>query len=281
MRKSLKKIIPKAIGHYINTLALVAPDAAARKAFGIFSKPRQGKVGEHHKGFMDPSRDIKLKVGNINLQTYKWPAAGKTILLIHGWESHTHRWKVLAEKLHLEGYNIVAFDAPGHGYSEGERLYVPIYAEAVHKMIEIYNPEILISHSIGALTAIYSQSKNPSEKIKKMVVLGSPDKLENILADFQRVLGLNKRVLGILDQYFQKRFGFKTDEFSASLFAKKLSIPALIIHDKDDKITSVEGSRSIHKNWKNSKYIETEGLNHSLYSDDVNNEIVSFLKEAE
>lgn len=279
MRESLKRFVPKAIGKYINTLSFIAPDRAAHRAFALFSKPRQGKVGDHHKDFMDPSRDRTITVENLKLQTYRWAGSGKTILLIHGWESHTHRWKVLVEQLHKQNYNIIAFDAPAHGYSDGDRLYVPIYEKALQEMIEIYNPEFLIGHSIGALTAIYNQSLHPSADIKKLVILGPPDQLETIIADYQQILGLDKRVLDILDAYFQKNFGFKTKEFSASAFAQKLDVHGLIIHDKNDKITSVEGSRNIHKNWNKSKLIETEGLNHSLYSDFVNDEIIKFLKE--
>ena len=48
MNKLVKKILPKAIGFYINALALVNPKASARKAFKVFSKPRRGRIGAHH-----------------------------------------------------------------------------------------------------------------------------------------------------------------------------------------------------------------------------------------
>lgn len=279
MRESLKQVIPKAIGQYLNTVSILAPSIAADNAFTLFSKPRKGKVGEHHKDFLDSARDTVIKLNDLSLQTYNWPAKGKTVLLVHGWESHTHRWRILVEELLKSDFNVVAFDAPAHGYSHGEHLYVPLYEDALQKIIEYYHPDILIGHSVGGLTAIYNQSIHSSPEIKKMVILGSPDKLENILIDFQNILGLHPRVLKALDLYFQKRFNFKTKDFSGSAFAKDLKVPGLLIHDKNDSITPISGSRAINKNWKNSKLIETEGLNHSLYDDDVNKKILAFITD--
>ncbi len=279
MRESLKQILPKAIGQYLNTVSIVAPSIAATNAFTIFSKPRKGKVSEHHKDFLDSAKDQIIQHNDLSLQTYNWPGKGKTVLLVHGWESHTHRWKILVQELLKSDYNIVAFDAPAHGYSHGERLYVPLYEAALQKVIEHYHPDILIAHSVGGLTAIYNQSINPSTEIKKMVILGPPDKLENILLDFKNILGLHPRVLKALDYYFQRRFNFKTEDFSGSAFAKSLKVPGLLIHDKNDSITPVSGSRAINKNWKNSELIETEGLNHSLYDTGVNQKILAFIAD--
>ena len=279
MRESLKRFLPLAIGKYINFLAMVAPRASARKAFNVFSKPRRGKIGEHHTDFLNPARKDRLPFKNFELQTYHWPGPGKTVLLVHGWESHSHRYKALINRLNQAGYNIYTFDAPGHGYSSGKNLYVPLYEEALRLVKKTYRPAYIIAHSVGAMTAIYNAYKNPSDFVEKIVILGAPDKLEDLLSDYQKIIHMSDRGMNVLNTYFVRRFGFDKKDFSSSAFAKAINVPALIIHDKADSITRAAGSENIHKNWKNSRLLLTEGLTHSLYSEEVNDAILDFLAE--
>ena len=279
MNTFLKKALPKAIGSSINVLAIFSPKTAAKQAFKVFSKPRRGKIGPHHEEFLNPNLEPKISVEEHHIQPYKWPGTGKTILLVHGWESHSHRWKEMIIRLQQENYNIIAFDAPAHGYSSGKYFYVPLYHQALNKMLETYHPDYLIGHSMGGMTVLYNQSQEQGIKTNKLVILGAPDTLESILSDYQKILGLSNRALAALDRYFQHTFNFKTVEFSSSAFAKKIKVPTLIIHDKEDTITPFSGSQAIHEALEESEFVETEGLNHSLYDIQVNEKIVKFLDQ--
>jgi len=279
LKKLLIKLLPKIIGTQINTMSLWSKKAAARKAFLIFCTPRGGRIKEDQKEFLDAARDKRLKVNDtITVQTYKWEGSGPTILLIHGWESNTHRWWQLIEILQHHKYNIISFDAPAHGNSTGKILNVPLYSESLEIVTKHYKPSIHIGHSIGALTTIFHYYKYQPEHIKKLASLGAPSELSEIMKDYQKILSMNNIVMRGIDTLIQQRFGFTINDFSGYNFAKYIKIPGLIIHDIYDKITPVEASRGIHKNWKNSTYIETSGLGHSLYQDEVRNHIIDFIK---
>ncbi len=279
MQKLYKTILAKSIGLYVNALAYISPKIAAGEAFKVFSKPRRGKIGPHHQGFLDSNIEPKLRVDNLEIQPYKWSGTGKTIILVHGWESHSHRWKEIIKRLQQEDYNIIAFDAPAHGYSSGKYLYVPIYSKVLDQIIEVYKPSVLIGHSMGGMTVLYNQAQDTAQNMEKLVILGAPDKLESLVDQYQNILNLNKKAMMALEEFFQRRFNFRTKDFSSSAFAKKIQIPTLLIHDKEDTITPASGSRAIHKALENSEYMETEGLNHSLYDDAVNDKISTFLSK--
>ncbi len=279
MQKLLKKLLAASIGTYINGLAFVSPRTAARKAFRVFSKPRQGKIGPHHQEFLDSNLEPKIEIEGISIQPYKWHGEGKTIVLVHGWESHSHRWKEMILRLQQEDYNIVAFDAPGHGYSGGKYLYVPLYNRILNEITRIYKPSYIIGHSIGAMTVLFNQSQVEQTDVEKLVILGPPDQLQSILDQYRDILGLNSRAVKALENFFLQRFNFKTEEFSSSAFAKNIHTPTLLIHDVEDRITPVTGSRAIHEVLKNSEYIETQGLNHSLYDREVNEKIINYLSK--
>jgi len=261
-------------------MSLWSKKAAARKAFLVFCTPRGGRIKEGQKAFLNAAKEKQLKVNDtVTVQTYHWKGKGPTVLLIHGWESNAHRWWRLIEVLQKHQYNIITFDAPAHGNSSGKILNVPLYTESLEIVSQHYKPSFHIGHSVGALTTIFHYYKHQPEYIKKLVSLGAPSELSEIMKDYQAILSMKNIVMKGIDQLVQQRFGFSIDEFSGYTFAKSIDVPGLIIHDIYDKITPVEASRGIHENWKNSIYIETSGLGHSLYQDEVRNHIIEFIKQ--
>ena len=278
MKKQIDKILPFAYGQYFNAYSLIAPKKVAEDAFHVFATVRKGRVRPDQAPYLDAAKLTIEKVAGHKIQSYHWPGNKETVLLVHGWESNTFRWRNLIKKLKEADFNIIAFDAPSHGYSSGKHLYVPLYEEAVNYMVKKYNPKHLIGHSVGGMTIIYNQYKNPSDQVEKMVTIGSPSEFQEIVWQFQDILKFNNRVMKHLDRYVHNRFGFKIDEFSSSKFAQSISKKGLLFHDKHDKIAPYHASVAVNKNWENSTLVSTEGLGHSMHQDDVNNQIVSFLE---
>ena len=129
MKKILIKLLPKILGTHINALSIWSKRAAARRAFLVFCTPRGGRIKENQKELLDAAKDKIITISDaVKIQTYKWEGTGPTILLIHGWESNSHRWYKLIEALQKESYTIIAFDAPAHGNSSGKILNVPLYS---------------------------------------------------------------------------------------------------------------------------------------------------------
>ncbi|MEC7263016.1 MAG: alpha/beta hydrolase [Bacteroidota bacterium] len=278
MKKLLTKIMPLAYGQYYNVYTLVAPKKAADSAFHLFCTVRKGKVLPQQADYLDGAKLAVEEVAEHKIQSYHWPGNKETVLLVHGWESNTFRWRNLIKKLREADFNIIAFDAPSHGYSTGKHLYVPLYEIAVNHMVKKYNPKHLIGHSVGGMTIIYNQYKNPSPVVEKMVTIGSPSEFHEIMQHFQNILKFNDRVMKELDAYVLNRFGFRINEFSTSKFARSISKKGLLFHDKWDQITPYHASVAVSKNWEGSTLISTEGLGHSMHQDDVNDQIISFLE---
>ena len=279
MKKLLNKIIPIAYGKYYNFMVLFLPKQTAKKAFYLFCTTRKGRVGAHQKAYLENAKKEQLTIANHSIQTYHWDGTKETVVLVHGWESNTFRWRNLIEKLKEANYNIIAFDAPGHGYSSGKHLYVPLYAEVLQTMIEKHNPKHIIGHSLGGMTVLYNSYKNNNKEVDKIVTIGSPSEFYILMNTYQNILKFNARVLKALENYIKERFGFYVKEFSTAAFVQTNTKKGLLFHDRLDKIAPYEGSENVHKNWKNSTFITTKGLGHSMHQEHVNNQILRFLKE--
>lgn len=275
----LKKIIPKLYGLYFNLFVWFQPNKVAQKAFEVFATVRKGSVLPNQKQYLDSAKLEVLNVGENQIQLYNWPGDKETVLLVHGWESNTWRWHKLIEKLQKAHYNIIAFDAPAHGYSTGKLLYVPLYAEALQAILLKYKPKVVIGHSVGGMTVLYNEYKNPNAFIDKIVTIGSPSEFHEILTHYKSLLGLNKKVMKTLESYIYTRFGFTSKEFSSARFVANNSKKGLLFHDRLDKITPYHASVDVHKHWKGSKLISTEGFGHSMHQDEVNDKIITFLEQ--
>ncbi len=278
MKKLVNRILALAYGAYFNILALFSKKLAGEKAVTLFSSPRKGKVLPIQASFLTKAEDIKIEVGGKQIQTYFWAGTKETVLLLHGWESNSFRWRNLISFLSDANFAIVAFDAPAHGNSSGGIFNVPLYAECAQHIVKHYKPTFIIGHSVGGMTALYRQYIYPHNSIQKIVTIGSPSELSELMEYYQNLLGFNNHVLSALNDYFQAHFGFGIRDFSSSQFVQKIQIEGLLIHDIEDEITPYHNSEKVHANWKNSKLISTRGLGHSMHQDYVNNQIIDFLK---
>ncbi|MGX1929773.1 alpha/beta hydrolase [Flagellimonas sp. 2504JD4-2] len=277
MKKLLTKILPLAYGQYFNVYSLFTPKKAAHKAFNLFCTVRKGKVQPQQADYLEKAKNGIEQIAKHQLQSYHWPGTKETVLLVHGWESNTFRWRNLIQKLQEADFNIMAFDAPSHGHSSGKLLYVPLYEEVLHHMIKKYNPKYLVGHSVGGMTLMYNEYKNPNPDVEKLVTIGSPSEFHEIMEHFQHILKFGDRFMGILDEYIHNRFGFRIHEFSTSKFAQSNTKKGLLFHDRLDAVAPYHASEQVHAVWKGSKLVSTEGLGHSMHQEQINNEIIDFL----
>lgn len=275
--KIIQKFLPKLMGFRLMALYKIKPEKAVYKAFKLFCTPRGSFVKPHQKDFLNAHKSEQLLFKKIKIQTYRWEGSGPKVLLLHGWDSHTFRWKDLIKHLRSKGFDIMAFDAPAHGNSEGNLLSVPIYNEVLNEILKIFKPEILIGHSMGGMTAVYNQHKFRDSNIKKMVLLGAPSDLKRIMDGFQKILGLSYKFMNATEKYFRQRYGYRFEEFNSKDFAKDLKIPCLIIHDKYDKIVPCKEAYDINIALKNSELMITEGAGHSLHKSKIYKRILNFL----
>jgi len=84
-----------------------------------------------------------------------------------------------------------------------------------------------------------------------------------------------------LEQYYLTQFNVKIREFSAHLYASKINTKGMIVHDIEDDVVLFSEAKKIAQSWKNSVFIETKGLGHSMHSEDLYEKVSAFLFESE
>lgn len=279
MKDFFQKAIPKLYGFYFNVLNVFSKEKAAQVALDVFSTPRRGRVLEHQKEFLNTARQQRIATDECLFMLYHWKGNGPTILLNHGWESNAFRWKYLFEDLKKLDLNIIAIDGPAHGNSSGKLFTAIKYSKLIKSTIELYEPEIIISHSVGAMATVYNEFHNPSPSLKKLVLLGSPNSLEVIMQGYQKLVNFNSGVYKGLNDLLKTTFGYYIQDFNTADFAVNIKAQTLLLHEVKDRIVPSSASKAIVKKMHNATFIETKTGGHSLHTPENTAHIISFLEK--
>lgn len=254
----------------MNILAVIAPRRAGRLGFELFCYPFRTKINSFQREFLESADRFTIPSKGEVIQAYRWGNGPKNILFLHGWQSHTYRWKRYIESLDKNEYTIYSIDAPAHGLSTGKFMTVPIYCEAIRRMIsQIGKIHTVVSHSLGSFTAIYTFYERPDLVPEKLVTMACPGEAREFFDFYQSKLGLTQRCLDLTIASFKEEVKQIPDFYSAPSFAEHLTIPGLIIHDEEDTEAPVKHSKAIHRRWKNTTLYITKGFGHNLRSNEI------------
>jgi triacylglycerol esterase/lipase EstA (alpha/beta hydrolase family) len=278
MKKTFYFLLTKSVGTYINLLMYLFPKKAIQIAHGHFSEPKKGKITVVNLPKTLQSATLETIVNNEDtIQIYIWKGNENIIMLIHGWESNSSRWKKMLPYLIQSGSTVIAIDGPGQGLSNGKEFTVPKYAEFIDIVAKKYSPQYLIGHSMGGQTSLYYQYKYNNPTIQKMVILGAPSDFTIILANFISLLSLNKKVTKSLENKYTKVLDLDLKEFISKQFVSTIEVKGLLAHDIDDTVVLFSEGKKIADAWKDVQFEQTKGLGHKLHYADLYEKVSKFL----
>ncbi|MCU4189072.1 alpha/beta hydrolase [Flavobacterium sp. HXWNR29] len=281
--KSVQSIeIPKIILFIAKFLSVFSSKLTTLFAAKLFTTPIKHKIPKREHAMEHESAQKTITISEINKEivVYEYGKSDKKILLVHGWSGRGTQLVKIADELLKNGFMTISFDAPAHGKSKGNSSIMIEFIASILEIEKQYGPfEFAIGHSLGGMSVLNAIKQNL--KIKKAVIIGSGDIIQDIIDDFINKLRLNPEYGIKLRNHFEAKFGGKMDDYSAYKAAEKTEIPVLIIHDKDDHDVSVKAAYNIQKHLKNSEIMITESLGHRkiLGNDDVIKKIIEFLKQ--
>jgi len=276
---TLKKI--RRVGKMLNALALVSPALAGKVAFQFFCTPRRLPVREKDAALLASAEQGFLVYQKQKISTYSWRSEqpdAKSVLLLHGWESNSARWRKYIRGLRAAGFTVHAIDAPASGNSHGKRLNVILYSNVVMEFIaKNGSPNVIIGHSLGGAAAVMSTTLLAAAQPEKMVLLGVFAESTRVIQDFGQVLGVNPGVITAIYKEIEKRSGAPIEAYSvAQKTLQLLGVKGLVVHDTNDDVAPVAEGRMVAKTW-GASFFQTEGFGHRLQDKSVVTAVVDFV----
>lgn len=277
--KSVQSIeIPKIILFIAKFLSVFSSKLTTLFAAKLFTTPIKHKIPKREHAMEHESAQKTITISEINKEivVYEYGKSDKKILLVHGWSGRGTQLVKIADELLKNGFMTISFDAPAHGKSKGNSSIMIEFIASILEIEKQYGPfEFAIGHSLGGMSVLNAIKQNL--KIKKAVIIGSGDIIQDIIDDFISKLRLNPEYGIKLRNHFEAKFGGKMDDYSAYKAAEKTEVPVFVIHDKDDDDVSVKAAYNIQKHLKQSEIMITEGLGHRKILGDEN--VIQKVKE--
>jgi len=255
--------IPKVILRTTKFISFISPKLTTLFTAKLFTTPIKHKTPKRELAMDSSSVQKILTIPAINKQVvvYEYGQSQKKILLVHGWSGRGTQLVKIADELLKEGYTTVSFDAPGHGKSPGSNSIMVDFIATIHEIDKVYGPfKAAIGHSLGGMSIMNAIKQG--FKINKAAIIGSGDIVQDIIDDFIQKLALPSIYATRLRKHFEKKYGGNMDDYSAYKAAKEITIPILVVHDKQDDEVPVKAAEHIYKYLANGQIMLTEGLGH-------------------
>lgn len=274
--------IPNIILITAKLLEVISTKLVTKLAAKLFTRPIKYKIPKREFHMDNESVQQLVLVPSIKkeIMVYHYGKSEKKILLVHGWSGRGTQLVKIADELLKLGYSTISFDAPAHGKSPGNTTIMTEFIESIIELDKQFGPfEFAIGHSLGGMSIL--NAVREYLQVKKVVIIGSGDIIQDIIDDFVTKLKLKSEIGIELRDYFEKKYSIKMNFYSASNAAKEVSIPVLIIHDENDVDVNVKAAYNIHQNLKFSELMITKNLGHRkiLGNIEVIKRVVGFLKE--
>lgn len=166
-----------------------------------------------------------------------------------------------AEPLVEKGYRVIALDGPAHGGSEGERTNVGDYAKFLIRAQKELGPfKAVIAHSFGAGCSVLGASWGL--KVEKLVLVAGPSRYEVVVDDYLKFISISPSAQKYFLKSLAQKVGLTAKELNVGNIGSKLQIPALIVHDKEDKEVGYTAALEIKEAWPHAHLLTTTNLGH-------------------
>ena len=265
--------------HAVALIDKLSPAIAARLTFELISSPPRHRPKPTEKQLIASADRWRISFQGGWLQCYRW-GSGPLCLYVHSWGGRGTQAEQLIRKLVDDGLSVVSFDHPAHGQSSGSRAEMVRMSAAIAAVVDDVGPvHTLIGHSLGVAAAAIAM-RDYTLRVGRLISISSLVHcmwFTEVIGDY---LGISRSTLakarGLLDRCYAHPVSW--EELSVTHMLSRLTIPILLIHDRDDREIPFDHGLQIKAMLPDAEFIATGGLGHRrvLKDADVIKRIIKF-----
>ena len=176
---------------------------------------QQQQLLDEAEKFILKAKDEYFAHRDLSFNGFKWGSGKYKVLITHGWGSKAADFAEMIIALReIDDLEIIAFDAPGNGSSEGELSNLLLFIEAVKAIISNFgSPDILIGHSLGGMANVIAIRET---KIKPSLLI-SFTPLIRLKENFEATMSAADVSRSAQDEFFKSfeaHFGKHADHYN-------------------------------------------------------------------
>lgn len=198
-----------------------------------------------------------------HIATWRWGAHdAPAVILAHGWGGHAAQMRAFVYPLLGAGYQVIAYDQPAHGVSEGKLTGLPDFADLLADLSWHHGgARAFIGHSLGAAAGALALATK-RVRFEKVVLVSPPADLVGYSRRFARWHWIPEPVRRSMQAAIEERYGIAWEELEVARLAPRLGARALVIHDRDDRIVPWTQGARVAGLWPKARLLSTDGLGH-------------------
>lgn len=265
----------------VSAASAVAPAMVGRWASWLFCTPfkpsaltgQDAALMRRAQKHLDKGEAFAVRHPGGVLQAYRFhgskgaPKHG-TVILVHGWMGRAALMAGFIKPLTSEGFDVVCFDLPAHGRSEGRQTNGIECAVALQAVASEVGPvEAAVGHSIGGLVIGFAVEGRPPMRsaldVKRIALIASPNAFTDLTARFGRGIGLGPRAQAAFENALAQIGGRRLiSEFDGSRIYGEFHRPILVIHSRDDEEVPFEQGAAYQALGGHVTVMPVDGLGH-------------------
>src|SRR5207244_3767565 len=242
---------------------LLFPELAGAWAERLFLTPPRNGGGAAAALDLIAARSSLFEHKGRYIATWRWGARdAPAVILAHGWGGYAAQMRAFVFPLLAAGYQVIAYDQPAHGVSEGRLTGLPDFADLLVDLSWHHGgAHAFVGHSLGAAAGALALASRRL-RFAKIVLVSPPADLVGYSRRFARWHWMPEAVRRAMQSAIEERYGVLWENLEVARLAPRLHAPALVIHDRDDRMVPwTQGAQVAHL-WPGARLMSTDGLGH-------------------
>lgn len=281
---------PAALRLGLQTLEKLAPPLALQLVDRWFATPERHRHPQDEHTWLAQAEQRTLYTADMPLAewdqrpftAYRWGQGNRNgrVLLMHGWGGRATQMHPFLPPLLASGYEVIAIDAPGHGFSHGKRSSLFHFSRSLQRAVKAYGGvDAAITHSFGGAALVHALTEGL--KLGKAVLIAPPVRISDFAENLVQALGVSDTLRQRLQEKWETRLATSFADLDATRWAGQLSQPALIIHDRHDREVPHSKGAELAQHWPRAQLHSTDQLGHRriLKDADVIARSVAFVRD--
>jgi pimeloyl-ACP methyl ester carboxylesterase len=279
----------RASAFVLSRLGKPFPGLTARMFFNMYSTPPKRKLRDTHLAVKKTARMEKVDFSRypfdnrpISLTVYTWGESDKKILLLHGWGGSPFDFKHMISALVTAGYEVITFDAPAHGASQGRRTnllqWMHIQEQLLQRTGQVH---AVIGHSLGGLSAALTLVHKPVNT-PRLVMVSAAVSAPVFFSETFQLFRIPQQVMPKLQQLITQRLQGNLHELDLFRYIDKIKAGQILVaYDENDHLVRKEQIDNFLRQYSSIQSLRIRGEGHFriMRNEAVINRVLEFLEK--
>lgn len=266
--------ISTTVRSFFSGIQALSPGLAGELAAVAMFRTARRRPDGFEQRVSESAESLRISSANGSIALQRW-GKGPLVVLVHGWNGRGSQLGAFVEPLVSAGFQVVAFDAPGHGASSGTSSSMVEFANAFDAVVDSVTPFFqplagVVAHSMGGAAVTFALSRartrprlEQATRPPRLAFVAPPIDVADFLRTVSSELGLSERTQAVLRSALERKVGLRVEDLHALRLAPAMTAPLLVLHDEEDRAVPVQCGEALAQAWPGAELIKTRGLGHN------------------